>query len=202
MVVVLFPAGITPDIGIDDPHHQLGAVVFEERLQLGRQDVDCPRHDETVRGGAPRQCRSRRSDHEDECRRGHEPFSHPAILRALAGIRCALWPHRILVRTVRPLERNGQRHPHPVRPHPGAHAAGARRARHHGRAGPGIERAGHRHRGHDRGCAELPDVAPRPDARPARHRRPRPGGGGSRVDRAPGPAAQSCTTSWRRQLAC
>ena len=66
VVRVLRPAGHAPGVGIDDPHHDLVAMLDEERLQLRREQIDRPRHDQPVPDEAPRERRSGQQHQHDE----------------------------------------------------------------------------------------------------------------------------------------
>jgi hypothetical protein len=80
MVRILVPAHVAPEVRIDDPHHDLFAEVIVERLDLGRQKIDGPLHDQLVPGSSPRQRGIRDQCHGKHRAHRDEPLSHPAIL--------------------------------------------------------------------------------------------------------------------------
>src|SRR5262249_31191218 len=53
MIRLFVPADVPPQIGIDRARHDLLSVLDEERLDVSRQDLDRPPHDEAMRRPAP-----------------------------------------------------------------------------------------------------------------------------------------------------
>ena len=77
---ILGPADVAPEIRIDDAHDNFVAFVHEERLQLGRQQIERAAHDEAVGVESPRK-RRRRREREDQPRGDCEkPSSHIAMI--------------------------------------------------------------------------------------------------------------------------
>ena len=77
VVSVLRPARHAPRVGIDGADHDLVAMLDEERLQLGREQIDRPGHDQPVADEAPREGRSRQQREHDE--HGGQPERHSHV---------------------------------------------------------------------------------------------------------------------------
>ncbi len=57
VIRIFFPSKHAKEIRIDHPQHHFVLVLQEERLELGRQQLDGARHDVAMRGAAPREGR-------------------------------------------------------------------------------------------------------------------------------------------------
>jgi len=82
VIRIVLPAHEAPRVGIDRAYDQLGAIVLEERLELGGQQIDRAAHDVAMRVGAPRERGSgrERSGHDQRSNDGR--LSHSVILAA------------------------------------------------------------------------------------------------------------------------